>query len=228
MDENVCFRATKHVRMSRIRLTCPFRHTPLAQWIEASVFYTECRWFESSRGRMTRAWVRVRAQHHCIITQGVAQPGSVPVLGTGGRWFKSSYPERACHAQALTQHAMRPRAMHKARVGWTCMRVERTPCMTPVQYLGFSSTLFLVGVWGIFLNRKNIIVMLMSIELMLLAVNLNFLVFSVWCDDLMGQLFSLFILTVAAAESAIGLALLVIYYRARGTVAVEFVNLMKG
>jgi len=97
-----------------------------------------------------------------------------------------------------------------------------------MHYLGFSSTLFLLGVWVIFLNRKNIIVMLMSIELMLLAVNFNFLVFSVYVDDLLGQVFSLFILTVAAAESAIGLALLVIYYRARGTVAVEFINLMKG
>lgn len=100
--------------------------------------------------------------------------------------------------------------------------------MNPMHYLGFSSTLFLLGVWGIFLNRKNIIVMLMSIELMLLAVNFNFLVFSVYVDDVLGQVFSLFILTVAAAESAIGLALLVIYYRARGTVAVEFINLMKG
>lgn len=97
-----------------------------------------------------------------------------------------------------------------------------------MHYLGFSSTLFLLGVWGIFLNRKNIIVMLMSIELMLLAVNFNFLVFSMFVDDICGQVFSLFILTVAAAESAIGLALLVIYYRARGTVAVEFINLMKG
>jgi NADH-quinone oxidoreductase subunit K len=105
---------------------------------------------------------------------------------------------------------------------------QETYCMNPMHYLGFSSTLFLLGVWGIFLNRKNIIVMLMSIELMLLAVNFNFLVFSVYVDDLLGQVFSLFILTVAAAESAIGLALLVIYYRARGTVAVEFINLMKG
>nr|QGP70632.1 NADH dehydrogenase subunit 4L [Tetraselmis sp. CCMP 881] len=96
------------------------------------------------------------------------------------------------------------------------------------KYLAVSMILFLLGVWGIFLNRKNIIVMLMSIELMLLAVNLNFLVFSVYLDDMMGQLFSLFILTVAAAESAIGLALLVVYYRIRGTVAVEFISLLKG
>ena len=96
------------------------------------------------------------------------------------------------------------------------------------KFLAVSMVLFLLGIWGIFLNRKNIIVMLMSIELMLLAVNMNFLIFSVHLDDMLGQLFSLFILTVAAAESAIGLALLVIYYRIRGTIAVEFISLLKG
>lgn len=96
------------------------------------------------------------------------------------------------------------------------------------KFLAVSMILFLLGVWGIFLNRKNIIIMLMSIELMLLAVNMNFLIFSVHLDDMLGQLFSLFILTVAAAESAIGLALLVIYYRIRGTIAVEFISLLKG
>lgn len=100
--------------------------------------------------------------------------------------------------------------------------------MDLVNYLSVSMILFLLGIWGIFLNRKNIIIMLMSIELMLLAVNMNFLLFSVYLDDLMGQLFALLVLTVAAAESAIGLALLVVYYRVRGTVAVEFINLMKG
>ena len=100
--------------------------------------------------------------------------------------------------------------------------------MDLVKYLAVSMILFLLGIWGIFLNRKNIIVMLMSIELMLLAVNLNFLLFSVYLDDLIGQLFALLILTVAAAESAIGLALLVVYYRIRGTIAVEFINLLKG
>lgn len=100
--------------------------------------------------------------------------------------------------------------------------------MDLVKYLAVSMILFLLGIWGIFLNRKNIIVMLMSIELMLLAVNLNFLVFSVYLDDLLGQLFALLILTVAAAESAIGLALLVVYYRIRGTIAVEFIDLLKG
>jgi NADH-quinone oxidoreductase subunit K len=100
--------------------------------------------------------------------------------------------------------------------------------MDQVKYLYVSIILFLLGIWGIFLNRKNIIIMLMSIELMLLAVNLNFLIFSVFLDDMMGQLFALFILTVAAAESAIGLAILVVYYRIRGTVAVEYINLIKG
>lgn len=100
--------------------------------------------------------------------------------------------------------------------------------MDLVNYLAVSMILFLLGIWGIFLNRKNILVMLMSIELMLLAVNLNFLLFSVYLDDLIGQLFALLILTVAAAESAIGLALLVVYYRVRGTIAVEFINLLKG
>lgn len=99
--------------------------------------------------------------------------------------------------------------------------------MNQVNYVAVSLILFLLGIWGIFLNRKNIIIMLMSIELMLLAVNLNFLLFSVYLDDIVGQLFALFVLTVAAAESAIGLALLVVYYRVRGTISVEFIHLLK-
>lgn len=100
--------------------------------------------------------------------------------------------------------------------------------MDLIKYLAVSSFLFLLGISGIFLNRKNIIIMLMSVELMLLAVSLSLLVFSVYLDDLMGQIFALLVLTVAAAESAIGLALLVIYYRVRGTISVEFMSLMKG
>jgi NADH:ubiquinone oxidoreductase subunit K len=100
--------------------------------------------------------------------------------------------------------------------------------MDQLHFLAVSIILFLLGIWGIFLNRKNIIIMLMSIELMLLAVNLNFVLFSVYLDDLTGQIFALLVLTVAAAESAIGLAILVVYYRVRGTVAVEFINLIKG
>jgi NADH-quinone oxidoreductase subunit K len=95
-------------------------------------------------------------------------------------------------------------------------------------YLTVAAILFTIGVFGIFLNRKNIIVILMSIELILLAVNINFVAFSAFLHDLVGQVFALFILTVAAAEAAIGLAILVVYFRNRGTIAVEDVNLMKG
>jgi NADH-quinone oxidoreductase subunit K len=96
------------------------------------------------------------------------------------------------------------------------------------KYLTIALILFLIGLSGIFLNRKNILLLLMSIELMLLAINFNFIIFSVFLDDVLGQLFALLVLTVAAAESAIGLAILVVYYRIRGTIAIEFINLMKG
>jgi len=95
-------------------------------------------------------------------------------------------------------------------------------------YLTISAILFMLGVFGIFLNRKNVIVILMSIELMLLAVNINMVAFSAFLNDITGQVFALFILTVAAAEAAIGLAILVVFYRNRGTIAVEDVNMMKG
>ena len=95
-------------------------------------------------------------------------------------------------------------------------------------YLTVSAILFVLGVFGIFLNRKNVIIILMSIELILLSVNLNLVAFSAFLGDLVGQVFALFVLTVAAAEAAIGLAILVVYYRNRGTIAVEDVNLMKG
>ncbi len=95
-------------------------------------------------------------------------------------------------------------------------------------YLTVAAILFTIGVVGIFLNRKNIIIILMSIELILLAVNLNFVAFSSYLGDLVGQVFALFVLTVAAAEAAIGLAILVVYFRNRGTIAVEDVNVMKG
>jgi NADH-quinone oxidoreductase subunit K len=95
-------------------------------------------------------------------------------------------------------------------------------------YLILSSLLFFLGLFGIVLNRKNILIILMSIELMLLAINLNFVLFSNSMDDIMGQVFALFILTVAAAESAIGLAILVIYYRLRGDILIEQSHLMRG
>ena len=95
-------------------------------------------------------------------------------------------------------------------------------------YLGVAAVLFGIGVFGIFLNRKNVIVILMSIELMLLAVNINLVSFSVHLGDLTGQIFTLFVLTVAAAEAAIGLAILVCFFRNRDSIAVDDVNLMKG
>jgi len=95
-------------------------------------------------------------------------------------------------------------------------------------YLTVAATLFTIGVFGIFLNRKNVIVILMSIELMLLAVNINFVAFSTFLNDITGQIFAFFVLTVAAAEAAIGLAILVCYFRNRGTIAVEDINQMKG
>jgi NADH-quinone oxidoreductase subunit K len=95
-------------------------------------------------------------------------------------------------------------------------------------YLTVAAILFTLGVFGIFINRKNIIVILMSVELLLLAVNLNLVAFSAQLNDLQGQVFALLILTVAAAEAAIGLAILVIFYRNRGTIAVEDVNSLKG
>src|SRR5256885_6467346 len=96
------------------------------------------------------------------------------------------------------------------------------------QYLAVAAILFTIGVLGIFLNRKNVIIILMSIELMLLAVNLNFVAFSAFLGDLIGQVFALFVLTVAAGEAAIGLAILVTYFRNRGSIAVEDIHLMKG
>jgi len=97
-----------------------------------------------------------------------------------------------------------------------------------ISYLSVNTILFFIGMLGLVLNRKNILIILMSVELMLLAINMNFVVFSVHLDDLLGQMFALFILTIAAAESAIGLAILVVYYRVRGTIAVERVQTMRG
>ena len=95
-------------------------------------------------------------------------------------------------------------------------------------YLTVSAILFTIGVFGIFINRKNVIVILMSVELILLAVNLNFVAFSAVLNDMVGQVFALFVLTVAAAEAAIGLAILVVFFRNRGTIAVEDINALKG
>jgi NADH-quinone oxidoreductase subunit K len=95
-------------------------------------------------------------------------------------------------------------------------------------YLTVAAILFTIGVFGIFINRKNVIVILMSVELILLAVNINLVAFSAFLGDLVGQVFALIVLTVAAAEASIGLAILVVFFRNRGTIAVEDINLMKG
>jgi len=95
-------------------------------------------------------------------------------------------------------------------------------------YLTVAAILFTLGILGIFLNRKNVIIILMSVELMLLAVNINLVAFSAELGDLVGQIFAMLVLTVAAAEAAIGLAILVVYFRNRGSIAVEDINMMKG
>ena len=95
-------------------------------------------------------------------------------------------------------------------------------------YLALAAILFTIGVFGIFVNRKNVIILLMSIELILLSVNINLVAFSSFLGDLAGQVFALFVLTVAAAEAAVGLAILVVFFRNRGDISVEGVNLMKG
>jgi NADH-quinone oxidoreductase subunit K len=95
-------------------------------------------------------------------------------------------------------------------------------------YLTVAAILFTLGTFGIFLNRKNVIIILMSVELILLAVNINLVAFSTFLGNLVGQVFALFVLTVAAAEAAIGLAILVIYFRNRGSISVEDINMMKG
>lgn len=95
-------------------------------------------------------------------------------------------------------------------------------------YLTVAAILFTLGIFGIFLNRKNVIIILMSVELMLLAVNVNLVAFSAFLGDLVGQVFTMFVLTVAAAEAAIGLAIVVVFYRNRGSIEVEDINQMKG
>lgn len=97
-----------------------------------------------------------------------------------------------------------------------------------ISYLYIAFSIFIIGILGIFITRKNIIIILASIELMLLSINFSFIIFSVYLDDILGQLFSLLILTIAAAESAIGLAILVIYYKIRGVISVDYISTIKG
>lgn len=96
------------------------------------------------------------------------------------------------------------------------------------QFLHIAITIFLLGVWCAFVLRRNVITIIIAVELMLLAINLNFIIFSVYLNDMVGQIFSLLVLTVAAAESAVGLAILVVYYRITGLISVDYVNMLKG
>ena len=107
------------------------------------------------------------------------------------------------------------------------MEAEVASSITLGHYLTVAAMLFAIGVAGVFINRKNVIVILMSIELMLLAVNINFVAFSQFLNDVVGQVFAFMVLTVAAAEAAVGLAILVVYFRNRGDISVDHVNLMK-
>ena len=100
--------------------------------------------------------------------------------------------------------------------------------LTLTHYLALSAALFTIGVFGIFVNRKNIIVILMALELLLLSVNINLVAFAVFNGTVIGQIFAMLVLTVAAAEAAVGLAILVVYFRNRGSIAVEDINMMKG
>ena len=124
------------------------------------------------------------------------------------------------------QVARTARQRHRGRQG----QAGAGPAMTIGlgHYLSVAAILFTLGIFGIFLNRKNVIVILMSVELILLAVNINLVAFSAFLGDIVGQVFALIVLTVAAAEAAIGLAILVAYFRNRGSIAVEDINLMKG
>ena len=100
--------------------------------------------------------------------------------------------------------------------------------VTIAHFVTVSALLFIIGIFGVFMNRKSVIVILMSVELILLAVNINFIAFAAHLQDMVGQVFALFVLTVAAAEAAIGLAILVVFFRNRGSIAVDDVNMMKG
>ena len=100
--------------------------------------------------------------------------------------------------------------------------------MSLLYYLLLNICLFIIGTFGVLINRKNVLILLMAIELMLLSINLNFIIFSSYIDDLLGQIFALFILNVAAAESATGLAILVSYYRVRGSISLEYNQILKG
>ena len=135
-------------------------------------------------------------------------------------------PEKACNT--VERHEVKSIIDARAAPRGAGASIMKNMMIDIIKYTSVAGIIFTIGMCGIVLGRKNIIIMLMSIELMLLAVNLNLLTFSAYIDDIMGQLFALLVLTVAAAESAIGLAILVIYFRIRGTILVQFIHFIKG
>src|SRR5690606_7790012 len=146
----------------------------------------------------------------------------------------SAHPPSACRrAQAGHHPSEHAQAAGRRRAGEAPAgpghRIGEGPKMIGLgHYLVVAAMLFVIGVLGIFVNRKNVIIILMSVELILLSVNINLVAFSSYLGDMVGQVFTMFVLTVAAAEAAIGLAILVAYFRNRGSIAVEDINMMKG
>ena len=202
-------------RRHRARRAAPRRPPPGSPNIEAlgQLLYTRYLFIFEAAGlvllvAMVGAIVLTRRKRSDVRPAERLRPGPPPPAGRGGQ-----------HAAAASGR------------GWSCDRAlfEGTPIMIGFgHYLAVGAILFVLGVFGIFLNRKNVIVILMAIELILLAVNINLVAFSAFLGDMVGQVFAMFVLTVAAAEAAIGLAILVIYFRGRGTIAVDDINQMKG
>ena len=157
-------------------------------------------------------------------------PGRRP--GAAGRHDRRHRADAAPQAERQAPEHLRAGRARPRKPRWKSSRSSRGRGSDMTiglgHYLSVAAILFTLGIFGIFLNRKNVIVILMSIELILLAVNINFVAFSTLLGDIVGQVFALLVLTVAAAEAAIGLAILVVYFRNRGSIAVEDINLMKG
>src|SRR5262249_14321432 len=151
--------------------------------------------------------------------------------GRDGRRYCADAATSRSRAPPEYRRASRPRAGDIDRDYESAVRAGAGEQYTTIglgHYLSVAAMLFTLGIFGIFLNRKNVIIILMSIELILLAVNINLVAFSTHLGDIVGQIYALLVLTVAAAEAAIGLAILVVFYRNRGSIAVEDINLMKG
>ena len=179
--------------------------------------------------RSCRGQQHPRARRHPLhpLSVRVSGGGPDPVGGNDRGDRVDPAPARRC-APAVDCGPARP---HPRAIGRGCQSAGRRGRLMAIglsHYLTVAAILFTLGIFGIFLNRKNVIIILMSIELMLLAVNINLVAFSVFRGNLIGQAFAMFVLTVAAAEAAIGLAILVVYFRNRGTIRVEDINMMKG